>query len=69
MAEDERLRILERCKGGMRAAKARGIRLGRKPKLSEHQRQEARRRLEAGESARTIAKSFGVHHATVLGVA
>jgi DNA invertase Pin-like site-specific DNA recombinase len=42
MAEDERLRILERCKGGMKAAKARGVRLGRTPKLSEHQRQEAR---------------------------
>jgi len=67
MAEDERQRILARCKGGLVAAKARGIRLGRKPKLSDHQRQEARRRLEAGESARTIAKSFGVHHATVLG--
>jgi DNA invertase Pin-like site-specific DNA recombinase len=69
MAEDERLRILARCKGGMAAAKANGIRLGRKPKLSEHQRQEAHRRLEAGESARMIAKSFGVHHATVLGAA
>jgi len=68
MAE-ERLRILARCRGGMAAAKAKGIRLGRKPKLTEHQRQEARRRLEAGESARMIAKSFGVHHATVLGAA
>jgi len=67
MAEDERLRILARCRGSMLAAKSKGIRLGRKPKLSEHQRQEARRRLEAGESARTIAKSFRVQHATVLG--
>jgi DNA invertase Pin-like site-specific DNA recombinase len=67
MAEDERLRILHRCSDGRKAAKARGVRLGRKFKLSEHQRQEARRRLAAGESARTIGKSFGVHHATVLG--
>ena len=67
MAEDERKRILERCKGGIKAAKARGVHMGHKPKLSEHQREEARRRLEAGESARRIAKSFGVHHATVLG--
>ena len=52
MAEDERLCILERCRGGMTAAKVRGIKLGRKPKLSEHQRQTARLRLEAGESAR-----------------
>ena len=48
------------------AAKARGIKLGRKPKLIDHQRQEARRRLESGESARPIAKILGVHHATVL---
>ena len=69
MAEDKRQRILARCKGGMQAAKAKGIKLGRKPKFSEHQRQTARRRLEAGESARSIAKDLGVHHATVLGAA
>jgi hypothetical protein len=28
----------------------------------------ARRRLEAGESARSIAKDRGVHHATVDGL-
>jgi DNA invertase Pin-like site-specific DNA recombinase len=49
------------------AAKARGVRMGRKPRLTDHQRQETRRRLESSESARTIGKSFGVHHATVLG--
>src|SRR5262249_44111352 len=67
MAEDERLRILARCRGGLAAAKARGVKLGRKSKLTEVQRQEARRRLEAGESARSIGKLLGVHHATVLG--
>ena len=65
MAEDERQRIVKRANDGRAAAK--GIRLGRKPKLTEHQRQEARRRIEAGESARSIAKFLGVHHATVLG--
>ena len=69
MVEDERQRILARCKGGRQAAKAKGIKLGRKPKLFEHQRQTARRRLEAGESAGSIAKGLGVHHATVLGAA
>ena len=43
MADDERQRI-----SGLAAAKARGVRLGRKLKLSEHQRRKARRRLEAG---------------------
>ena len=66
MAEDEGLRTLARCKGGMQPAKAKGIKLGRKHKLSEHQRQVARRRLEAGKIARSIAKDLGVHHATVL---
>jgi DNA invertase Pin-like site-specific DNA recombinase len=68
MAEDERQRIVSRANDGRRAAKAKGVRFGRKPKLTEHQRAEARRRLDAGESARAIAKSFHVHHATVLGV-
>jgi DNA invertase Pin-like site-specific DNA recombinase len=67
LAEDERNRILARCKGGMVAAKARGVKLGRKPKLSDHQRETAQRRLKAGESGRSIAKDLGVHHATVLG--
>jgi DNA invertase Pin-like site-specific DNA recombinase len=67
MAEDERQRIVKRANDGRTAAKAKGIRLGRKPKLTDHQREEARLRLKAGESARTIAKSFQVHHATVLG--
>jgi hypothetical protein len=49
------------------AAKACGVRMGRKPKLTDHQRQETRRRLESCESVRTIGKSFGVHHAAVLG--
>jgi DNA invertase Pin-like site-specific DNA recombinase len=67
MAEDERQRILKRANDGRSAAKAKGVRFGRKPKLTEHQREEARRRIEAGESARSIAKFLGVHHATVLG--
>ena len=50
---------------GRVAARRRGARFGRKPKLSEHQRPEGRRRLLAGDSARAIARDFGVHHATV----
>ena len=41
----------------------RGARFGRKPKLSEHQQVERRR--SAGESCRQIAKTFGVHRATL----
>jgi DNA invertase Pin-like site-specific DNA recombinase len=66
MAEDERQRIVKRANDGRTAAKAKGVRFGRKPKLTDHQQSEARRRLEAGESARSIAKDFRVHHSTVL---
>ena len=65
VAEDERARIVKRANDGRRAAKARGARFGRKPKLTDHQQVEARKRLVAGDSCRQIAKTFGVHHSTV----
>ena len=65
LAEDERQRILKRANDGRKAARARGARFGRKPKLSEHQQAEALKRLAAGESCRQIGKTLGVHHATV----
>ncbi len=65
LAEDERQRIVKRANDGRTAARARGAKFGRKPKLDAHQQQEARKRLDAGESARAIAKSYRVRHATV----
>ena len=65
LAEDERQRIQKRANDGRKAARARGARFGRKPKLSEHQQAEALKRLAAGESCRQIGKTLGVHHATV----
>jgi DNA invertase Pin-like site-specific DNA recombinase len=65
MAEDERQRIVKRARDGLDAAKVRGAKFGRKQKLSEYQKAEALRRLDAGESARAIGKSYLVHHATV----
>jgi DNA invertase Pin-like site-specific DNA recombinase len=65
MAEDERKRIIARCNDGRTAARARGTRFGRKPVLTEPQQKEALQRLAAGESARSIARSFDCHHATV----
>ena len=52
LAEDERQRILKRANDGRAAARKRGVHLGRKSKLSEHQCQVARARLANGESAR-----------------
>lgn len=69
MAEDERHRIMKRASEGRVAAIKRGTKLGRNPKLNSHQQAEARKRVKAGESLRTIAKTFGVHHATIARLA
>lgn len=67
--DDERHRIFKRANDGRTAAKARGTRFGRKPKLTDHQQAEALKRLAAGESCRSIAKTMAVHHATVARLA
>jgi DNA invertase Pin-like site-specific DNA recombinase len=42
------------------------VKLGRKPKLTPHQRQEARQRVAAGkETLREIARSYNVHNSTI----
>src|SRR5262245_64513767 len=54
LAEEERTRILRRANEGRAAAKRRGAKLGRRPKLNEHQQNEVRQRLKAGEACRQI---------------
>jgi DNA invertase Pin-like site-specific DNA recombinase len=66
MAEDERLRIMKRTHEGRQIARAKGVRMGRKPKLTPHQAKEARQRLAKGEeSTRDLAKSYGVSVSTI----
>lgn len=65
LAEDERQRILKRANAGRVEARKRGAKFGRKPKLSERQQAEAKQRLAKGETCRSIARSFNVHHATI----
>ncbi|MEO1152211.1 MAG: recombinase family protein [Pseudomonadota bacterium] len=65
MAEDECERILRRANEGRRIAKENGVYLGRKPKLTDHQRHKARERLTAGETATAIALDLGVHKSTI----
>jgi DNA invertase Pin-like site-specific DNA recombinase len=60
IAEFERGLIRERTGDGRKRAMAKGIKFGRKPKLSPFQRQEALRRREAGETLAAIAKSYAV---------
>lgn len=65
MAEDERLRIIKRTHEGRQIARAKGVRMGRKPKLTPHQMTEARQRIAKGESTRDLAKSYGVSVSTI----
>jgi DNA invertase Pin-like site-specific DNA recombinase len=65
LAEFERSLILARTGEGRARAMARGVRFGRKPKLSPFQIAEALRRREAGESLTDIARTYGVNHSTI----
>ncbi|NLS68166.1 recombinase family protein [Bradyrhizobium brasilense] len=66
IAEFERELILQRTSEGRARAKAEGRKLGgRAPKLTPHQRREAMRRLDDGESMRAVAKSYAVNHSTL----
>jgi DNA invertase Pin-like site-specific DNA recombinase len=60
IAEFERDLIRERTGDGRKRAMAKGVKFGRKPKLSDFQRQEALKRRAAGETLAEIAKSYAV---------
>jgi DNA invertase Pin-like site-specific DNA recombinase len=64
-AKLERRRIIERTARGRADAKAKGVRFGRKPKLTPHQAREAQQRLAEGETQRSIARSYNVSQATI----
>jgi DNA invertase Pin-like site-specific DNA recombinase len=65
VADLERDMIKERCDAGRKRAVERGVRFGRKRKLTSHQREEAIRRRAAGETLVSIAKSYAVHAAMI----
>jgi DNA invertase Pin-like site-specific DNA recombinase len=64
-AKLERRRILERTARGRADAKEKGVKFGRKPILTPHQQKEARKRLEAGETQRSVARSYNVSQSTI----
>ena len=65
LAEFERELIRARTDEGRKRAQARGVRFGRKLKLSVHQRREALARREAGEALAEIGRSYNVSHSTI----
>jgi DNA invertase Pin-like site-specific DNA recombinase len=56
---------MARTKAGRERALAAGIKFGPKFKLTPHQRREAIKRLEAGESQSEIAKSYNVSQSMI----
>jgi DNA invertase Pin-like site-specific DNA recombinase len=65
LAEFERELIRLRTAEGRARAVANGVRLGRKPKLTDEQRREACVRLRAGEDVASIARAFQVSDSTI----
>jgi DNA invertase Pin-like site-specific DNA recombinase len=65
LAEFERSLILARTSEGRTRAMARGVKFGRKPKLTQHQIAEAIRRRDAGEVLTEIGRTYNVSHSTI----
>jgi len=65
LAEFERELIRARTGDGRARAKARGVRFGRPPTLTAHQRREVLQRLAQGEVQADVARSFNVSQATI----
>jgi DNA invertase Pin-like site-specific DNA recombinase len=65
IGEFERELIRSRTDEGRTRAMARGVRFGRKPKLTSFQIEEAIARRERGEALTEIGRSYGVSHSTI----
>jgi DNA invertase Pin-like site-specific DNA recombinase len=65
LAEFERELIRVRTSEGRQRAVARGVKLGRKQKLTAHQIREAVQRRDQGEPVREIARTYNVSHSTI----
>lgn len=69
LAQIERDVIVSRVKAGLAAAKARGVKLGADPKLTDAQRSRAVAGIAAGKTYRAMARELGVSPSTVHRVA
>lgn len=65
LAELERSLIIERTRAGMAAARRRGVKFGRKPKLTAAQIEHAKTLIEKGESRQYVADLLNVSRVTL----
>jgi DNA invertase Pin-like site-specific DNA recombinase len=64
LAEFERHLILGRPKNPG-SCEGKGVRFGRKPKLTKHQRDEVLARIAEGETLTAMMRSYNVSHMTI----
>lgn len=65
LAEFERRLIISRTRDGLEAARARGVQLGRKPKMDVGQVRAARAMLDTGTLAAEVCRAFGISKPTL----
>jgi len=65
MAEFERSIISERTRAGVKDAQGRGVKFGRKPKLTAAQITHARKQIDAGQRREDVAALFKVDRTTL----
>jgi putative DNA-invertase from lambdoid prophage Rac len=66
VAQFERDLLIERTHAGLKTAKAKGKKLGRKPSLSAAEAADARAKLAAGTSVSALARQFKVSRMTIM---
>jgi DNA invertase Pin-like site-specific DNA recombinase len=65
LAELERSLISERTRAGVKAARGRGVKFGRKPKLTPQQMTHARKLIDGGERREDVATLLNVDRSTL----
>lgn len=65
LAEFERSLLAERTKGGIEAARQRGVKIGRKPKITKAKLDRALQLIQAGSKVAEAAKTVGVGRSTL----